>query len=145
MEVVLLEFSRVAVPVRVRQHPALALALLPKTFEPVSVLVGHGPPALVESALEGALVAVAVEDFSPLPMLHVVFPFTFIHGAVLLEVHRAFRLGLLSRASEVALLEARHLQVVEQTRKHTVSNFILLKQLLFFFVLHLSGPEEGTL
>ena len=145
MEVVLLEFSRVAVSIRIEQNSALALALLPKTFESISVLVAHGATSLVESALEVPLVAVAVEDFSALAMLHVVLPLALIHGAVLLEVHRAFHVGVLSRASAyVALLEARHLQVVEQAREHTVGHFVLLKQFLFFFVVHLSRPEEGS-
>lgn len=79
MEMVLLEFSGVAVSIRVGEESSLALALLPKTFKAIAVLVGHGAFALVESALEVTVIAVAVEDFSALPMLHFVFPFSFIH------------------------------------------------------------------
>jgi hypothetical protein len=85
--VVLLEFSRVPISVLELEDSTFALALLPKTFIDVSILVGHHSVALVESALEAAIVAVAMEDFSALAMLHVVLPLPFIHRTVLLEVH----------------------------------------------------------
>lgn len=58
-------------------------------------------------------------------------------------MHRAFWVSLVSRASRITLLEAVYLEVVEKVCEHTVGYFVILKQVLFFFELHLSRPEEG--
>jgi len=130
VDLVFLEFPLVGVAVRKREPSPLALSLLPETFEPASVLVGHHTLTLVPPALESALVAIAIVELPPLAVLHVALPLTFIDGAIRLEVHRVVGHGegFFSRAAAHVLLVGR---VVVGERANTEDCFVLLRQLFF--------------